>query len=445
MAALVDRLTTPTVDVSERTTFASLSLSDWIKLSTSFTFNGLGYTVGGTGRISGDFEALVQNVHSQNNVVAAAVFARSLLLKEITFVWQNIKRQDPMFRQVSGDRRLLKLERPGQLTLPQTLATLEYHESYGGAGFLVDYEGELQVAAPDQMRVNLVGPDDADAVKMRRYSRKVGYTWFREGVDRPEAAVPLTLDEVAHWVPEPHPLYWWTGQSWVLSVLSEVAVDKAASRYVNEFMARAATPSMIVKPHEMLTSEQVDEYADIFAKEYAGAANAGKTMWLGGGSTVEVVGSKIAELDLKGITGGFENRVAVRARIPAAILGIRESLGGSAMQTGNYNSARRMLADGWFQPTVRDLCATLETVMRPDEGERLWYDRADILFLQEDSLDQATILQAQAAAIRQLVDGGFDPATAVRAVKDNNLNALSHTGKLSVQLQPPGEGGVTAE
>ena len=44
----------------------------------------------------------------------------------------------------------------------------------------------------------------------------------------------------------------------------------------------------------------------------------------------------------------------------------------------------------------------------------------------------------KAGALRQLVEGGFDPATAIAAVNANDIQLLSHTGLLSVQLQEPG-------
>ncbi|MCZ7538258.1 MAG: hypothetical protein M5T61_21530 [Acidimicrobiia bacterium] len=43
----------------------------------------------------------------------------------------------------------------------------------------------------------------------------------------------------------------------------------------------------------------------------------------------------------------------------------------------------------------------------------------------------------KAAAVRQLVDAGYTPVSAMQAVQDGDLTILEHSGLYSVQLQPP--------
>ena len=76
----------------------------------------------------------------------------------------------------------------------------------------------------------------------------------------------------------------------------------------------------------------------------------------------------------------------------------------------------------------------------PDPASRLWFDDRDVPFLQEDVLDAAEIRAKDATTMRQLVDGGFDPASVVEAVTSGDMSRLVHTGQLSVQLQAPGAG-----
>jgi hypothetical protein len=61
-------------------------------------------------------------------------------------------------------------------------------------------------------------------------------------------------------------------------------------------------------------------------------------------------------------------------------------------------------------------------------------------FLREDRRDAAEISQQQAATIRTLIEGGYEPDAAVRAVmaEDYGLLIGKHSGLVSVQLQPPG-------
>jgi hypothetical protein len=185
--------------------------------------------------------------------------------------------------------------------------------------------------------------------------------------------------------------------------------------------------------------EEIKAYSDVVNDKFAGVANSYRNMFLGGATDVKVVGSAMSDLGLTELQGTFENRVAVRSRIPAVVLGTKESLSGSSLNAGNYSAARRMLADGWFSPTVDNLCASLESIVPPPgDGTELGYDPDRVLFLQEDQKDAADITNTKAAAMRQLVDGGFDPNSVVEAVMTGDMSKLIHTGNVSVQLQPPG-------
>jgi hypothetical protein len=70
---------------------------------------------------------------------------------------------------------------------------------------------------------------------------------------------------------------------------------------------------------------------------------------------------------------------------------------------------------------------------------RLWYDDRDVSFLQEDVLDNAEIRSKDATTMRTLVDGGFDPDSVIAAVTTGDMTLLTHSGTLSVQLQPPSD------
>ena len=113
---------------------------------------------------------------------------------------------------------------------------------------------------------------------------------------------------------------------------------------------------------------------------------------------------------------------------------------GVAVHNSNYGQARRRFADGTMRPLWRNAAGSLAALVDVPADSELWYDDRDIPFLQEDQRDAAEILSIQAAAIRTLIDGGFDPEKAVAAVSAGDLRQLQHTGLLSVQLQPPGEG-----
>jgi len=151
----------------------------------------------------------------------------------------------------------------------------------------------------------------------------------------------------------------------------------------------------------------------------------------------------LGDLRMGDLQGGFETRIAVRSRVPSTMLGTREGLGGSALNAGNYDSARRLWADGFLVPHMESFCAAAEMVLpRPAGPVELTFDPRRVMILQEDRTQAADILQSQASIIETLHRAGFEPDAAVSAAVDGDLAGLlgSHTGLSSVQLIAPGSG-----
>jgi hypothetical protein len=136
------------------------------------------------------------------------------------------------------------------------------------------------------------------------------------------------------------------------------------------------------------------------------------------------------------VQGAGETRIAAAGGVPPIIVGLSEGL--SAATYSNYGQARRRFADGTMRPLWRNAAASLATLITVPTNSELWYDDRDIPFLAEDVKDAAEIQQMNAAAIRQLIDSGFEPDTVISAVTAGDLNRLRHSGLYSVQLQPPG-------
>ncbi len=98
-----------------------------------------------------------------------------------------------------------------------------------------------------------------------------------------------------------------------------------------------------------------------------------------------------------------------------------------------------MWSDAWFTPTAQNLCAALERILTlPGPSVELYYDPTQIMFLQEDRKDEADINATKAQTARQLIDGGFEPSSVVQFITNGDPSVLTHTGNVSVQLQPPG-------
>lgn len=416
----------------------------------SFGFGGIQYPYSWAGGSRPEFpdagfQGVIDSVHRRNGVVSAAVHTRALLMSQLRFAWRRVS-DGAHFSETSTDRRLAQLNRPAGSTRSELLYRLELDASYSGTAFVARTGPGLVRLAPDHVSFVLGSNSDptyeGEAIRMPADAQVIGIVHHdnRGGSGRATVFGP---GEYAAWSPEPDPVHWWRGASWVTSVVREIVGDTQATDHVQRFFEHAATPNLVFTMDPSKTPEQVKAYADVVNEKHTGAMNSFKNMFLGGATDVKVVGSALDTLNLKDLTGGFENRVAIRSRIPAVILGAREGLSGSSLNAGNYASARRLLADGWFAPSAQGLCAALEKLVDPPSGSELWYDADEVLFLQEDQMDAAEIVRTQANSIRTLSDGGFDPDSVVSAIATGDLSKLVHTGRPSVQLQStPTEGGV---
>ena len=383
------------------------------------------------------FQSYVNGIHKEHGVIAAAVEARALLLSELRFQWRSLIATDN--GKLFGNAELTLLEQPNSWqTRAEFLKVMEYHASYAGNAYAWKDGRELRILNPQWVSIVLGSQLDPESAISQRDLRVVQYL-YQPGGD-PTKGAPQVLDpaEIVHYRPEPDPVNWWRGSSWVQSILSDWATDKAASNHTQAFFENGATPNLVISLDPNVSAGQVKQYAEMVADGHAGAANAYRTLVMGGGADATVVGSDLARLDLKSVQGLSETRIALRARVPAVILGISEGMQGSSLNAGNYSQARRMLSDGWFTPTAHALCAALESVLKVPSASELAYDPKQIMFLQDDRLDEAKVMQANASTLRSLLDAGFTPETAVLAVNTSDMTKLKHSGLFSVQLQPAG-------
>lgn len=421
---------------------SSIERNDWV------THNGIQYPVepwmpgSAPDRVNAEFKAYIDKVHRRNGVVAGAVSTRALLLSQLEFVFEQTRDGDSP-GQMFTDRSLVSLERPRSTTRNNLLYSWEVDASYGGTAYGYRDGNVLRRLMPDRCTW-LLGSDtdpdwDGDQVRLPYDAQVVALVYHPHPNDTSRGRL-FFPGEFFAWSPEPDPINWWRGESWVSSVMREILIDGQATDHFEKFFEHAATPNLVFLMDPSKTAEQVADYAKVVNQNHAGAMRSFKNMFLGGGTDVKVVGSSLESMRMSELQGGLETRIALRAHVPGVILQIREGYTGASLNTGNYGSARRLLADKWFTPTAKGLCAALESLYPAPPNARLAYDPARVMFLQEDQKDEAEIMATNAAAIRQYVDGGFDPASAVLAVETNDLSKLVHTGNVSVQLQPPGTG-----
>jgi phage portal protein BeeE len=229
--------------------------------------------------------------------------------------------------------------------------------------------------------------------------------------------------------------------SWLTPVVREVQADGLMNTHKRRFFENGATPNMVIKHPPAMPLTKIREFKKLLDAEHAGAGNAYKTMHLGGGADLTVVGTNLQQLEFATSQGHGETRIAAAAGIPPVIVGLSEGL--AAATYSNYGQARRRFADGTMHPLWQNVAGSFapllaDTPALRQPGVRLWYDSRDVPFLREDEKDAAAIAETEARTIRTLVDGGYTPDSVMQAVLAGDFGLLKHSGLYSVQLQAAG-------
>ena len=432
------------VDAPARTDPA-LSLADW---SAMFGYEGLKYPVmpqfslrQTPEEIQRSFSGYVEGIYKSNGVVFACMAVRQLLFSEARFRFRREINGRP--GDLFGSPALVPLERPWTNgTTGDLLLRAIQDADLGGNFFAVRVGSQMRRLQPDWTTV-IAGSrtsDDPNAPDVEI----LGYVYSPGGPHSGSDPVKYLPEEVVHFMPTPDPACRFLGMSPLTPVIREIQSDSSTTTHKLKFFQNGATPNIAVSMDPEVDEETFTRFIELFREEHEGAANAYKTLFLGGGAKVEVVGADMQQIDFKSVQGHGETRIAAALGVPPVIVGLSEGL--EAATYSNYAQARRRFADGTMRPLWRNMAASLARVINVPPGAELWYDDRDIPFLQEDVKDRAEILSTDASTAVSLINGGYEPDAVIQAVSAGDLRRLigKHTGLLSVQLQKPGQDGAPA-
>lgn len=385
-----------------------------------------------------DFLGYVRGLYKSNGVVFACMVARMQVFSEARFAWQTLEDGRPADIRVDGRLRILERPWPGAGTGELLSRCIQDADLAGNAYWVKDArDNRLRRLRPDWVEIILsVEPDKAVR------SDIVGYAYYPGGRQSGSRAKIYLAKSVAHWAPIPDPEASYRGMSWLQPVVDEVISDKGATLHKKKFFENAATPNISVALKETVTREQFSEFMQEMERHHGhGVHDAYKTLYLGGGADVKVIGADLRQLDFKATQGAGETRIAAAARVHPVIVGLSEGMQGSSLNAGNFKAAKDAFADGTLRPLWRSVCQAFDVLLETPRNHRLWYDDRDIAFLRADQIERAEVQQREANVIRALTDGGFKPESIVKAVRAHDWTMLEHSGLVSVQLLPPGTTG----
>lgn len=420
---------------------ASLTLEQYV-----MQYNGLTYGLQGGGGslaqsqedIAASFQGYVDQAFKANGIVFACIVARMLLFSEARFQYQRLRDGRPGDLFGSPDLQILETPWLNGTTGKLLSRAMQDADLSGNSYTHRASRDRLTRLRPDWVTI-MLGSGRRDWEPGDLDSELIGYLYHPGGRHSGRDPVPLLPETVAHFAPIPDPTATYRGMSWLTPIVREIMGDKAAMDHKLKFFENGATVNLVVKVDPAVKGEQFKQWVALFKEAHDSRLNAYETVFLGGGSDMDAIGSDMKQVDFKQVQGHGETRVAAAAGVPPIIVGLSEGL--EAATYSNYGQARRRFADGTMRPLWREMAGALATIV-PSAGRdtRLWYDARDVSFLQEDEKDAADIQQVDAQTVKALVEAGFEPGSVVAAVMAVDFGLLKHTGYYSVQLQQLGEG-----
>jgi phage FluMu protein Com len=436
--------------VGPRASTDSMTLDEWAGLFSSFDsmgYGGLRQTLSGNTEVAdGTFLSLVQHAYRRSGVVFACMLTRMMLFSEARFQFQQLRGGRP--GDLFGTPALGFLEHPWPgATTGDLLARASIDVDLAGTFYGVRTAADrIRRLRPDWVVVVLGSRNDPDRFEELGYldpeAEILGILFHPGGLFSGKDPIPYRREQLVHFAPIPDPEAHFRGVSWLTAVRDDIAADTATTVHKRKFFDNGATPNLIIG----LDIEDVDKYKawiEAFEKKHVGAKNAYKTLYLGAGAKAQVVGTNMQQLRFAETQGAAETRIVAAAGLHPSIIPLSEGLKGSSLNEGNQAAVMRLVGNKTFRPLWRNFAGSLETIVPPLSGTRVWYDDRDIPFLAEDVKDAAEVLGLQMTAIRTGTDGGFDPETVVDAVTSGDLRRLEHAGYLPVQVQPiKGDGTV---
>jgi hypothetical protein len=403
-------------------------------------------------RLQGSFERYARDIYAAHPVIFGLMEARRSVFSEARFCWRAVKNGNPGdVLPINDGLELLETPWPGAQT-GTLISHMRQDADLGGTAYVVRQNGSrgepdrLRRLRPDWVYIVLSGDPWTDP-----FVDFLGITYAPNGPDN-NPVEPFLPDEIAMFKPIPDPLAQFRGMSWLSPVIREIEADNAATTHRKSTLEEGAWLGPIVSAPQGTGLEAFKRFVEVADSAHAGPNRSGRMVFLAPGSEIKTVAQNFRDLDIKAITGSVETRIAAASRVPAVIAQISEGLQGSSLNEGNYGAAKRMWIDGSLRPDWRALCEALSVItpppdlsglkdIEPGTEAQLWILEQDIALLHEDRLEAAQVRASNATTLNTLITAGFEPDSAVTAVRDDDLSALKHSGLTSVQLSPSGEGG----
>lgn len=397
---------------------------------------GLAYTQPGQKQeeIPATFAGFARAAYRTNGVISACMDVRLSLFSEARLQFRRVRSGRP--GDLFGNQDLGPVEEPWPNgTTGDLLARAIQDADLAGNFYAYRVGNQILRMRPDWVSIVIGSNVDTDDPAKAIDARPVGYLYHPGGyrASSSEDVVVLQPEEVCHWDGlKPDPEARFVGMSWLTPILRELQADTAATTHKLRALEEGGVRNAAIQL-DTADQDQFEEWVSKLRASNDGLANAYKRLYVGRGMTIHPLGMDFTELDLKAIQNAGETRIAAAAGVPPVIVGLSEGL--KAATYSNYQLAMRRFADLTMRPLWRSFCGSLASIVDVPDDAELWYDDRDIPALKDDIMAAADAFSKNAAAMRQLVDGGWDPDSIRDTTVAGDLKLLEHSGLPTVQVQ----------
>jgi HK97 family phage portal protein len=245
----------------------------------------------------------------------------------------------------------------------------------------------------------------------------------------------FTVDEVAHWAPNPDPEAKFKGMSWLTPVAREINADLGMTQYKQQYLNNAASPNILIKYSQRLGDATVKRIRERVESKHSGIENAFGTLVLDEGADVTIIGNTFEQMNFATVQAAGENRILIASGVPGIVVGSKEGL--MAATYSNYEQAMRRFADITMRPLWRSACAALAKLVTVPTGSRLWYNTTDIAALRQGEKEMADTMLVHANAAKALKDAGYKPDSIIDALSSGDLTLLVYDKTTDDPPSPP--------
>jgi HK97 family phage portal protein len=161
----------------------------------------------------------------------------------------------------------------------------------------------------------------------------------------------------------------WFGFPRGAAALGAMLTDGEASKYVRQVVTNSGIPALIMIADDGVGKEDLERAEDIWQEKMVTRGGRGRTRFVGGIKTVQVVGHSLSELEFPSLRGISREDICAAFGVDPRLVGAASAKGTeSALSGGQYQEARRKLEQLTCAPLRTAIVDALDTTLTPEYG-----------------------------------------------------------------------------